>query len=215
MTSPTNNSSSVFHRRLIDEQGIDSATGFSERGQWQRFNVIVNRCLRTGIADRKVLDYGCNTGGLLDHVWPHKNYPPHLDYTGVDLVTEFLVRLKEKVPGAKTFMGTITDDKDFQYLKSQGPYDYVIASGTFCYADQVQDHPLMLQRLWDLTSDTLVINFLASFTQTERHTSRITHCLYHPTFGVRLAEQLRCDFFNIFRDYRENDFTVALYRNPA
>lgn len=215
MTSPTKISSNDFHRSLIDEKGIDAATGFSQEGQAARFRVILNRALRGSIRGKKVLDYGCNVGGLLDCVWPNGVTSGLIDYTGVDLVTEFLVRLKEKHSGVKTLMGTITDDEDFKYLKIQAPYDYVIASGAFCYQDQWQHHPVMLQRLWDLTGDTMVVNFLGSYTETVRKTSKITHCLYHPEFGVKLAALVGCSYFAVFRDYRENDFTVALYRNPA
>jgi len=215
MTSPTNNSSSVFHRLLIDENGIDKATGFSQEGQDQRFRVILNRCLRTPITGKKILDYGCNVGGLLDYVWPHGEYPVQLDYTGVDLVPEFLVRLKDKFPTAKTFVGTVSDDDDFAHLKSQGPYDYTIASGAFCYADQKSEHKLMLQRLWELTSDTLVVNFLSSYVSTERRTSKIVHVLYPPYFGIVVAESLSCKFFTLQHDYRENDFTLTLYRKSA
>jgi hypothetical protein len=215
MTSLTNNSSSDFHRNLIDEKGIDAATGFSPEGQQERFRVILNRCLRESIIGKKVLDYGCNVGGLLDHVCPADLLRDCIDYTGVDLVTEFLVRLKEKHTNAKTLMGCITDDDVFAHLKKEGPYDYVIASGAFCYAEQVDKHPLMLQRLWDLTGDTLVVNFLASFTESERRTSKINHCIYHPTFGIRVAEQIGCRYFTVYHDYRPNDFTAVFYRNPV
>lgn len=215
MTSPSNNSSSVFHRQLIDENGIDKATGFSPEGQEQRFRVILQRCFRTPLISKKILDYGCNVGGLLDYVWPSGGHFESLDYTGVDLVTEFLVRLKEKYPRAKTLMGTITDIDDFNYLKEGGPYDYVVASGVFCYADESHRNEAMLQRLWDLTSDTLAVNFLTDPIQTERRTSKVTHCLYHPGYGSQLAQALGCKYYNVFHDYRENDFTVALYRKPA
>lgn len=215
MTSPTNNSSSVFHRNLIDEKGIDHATGFSQEGQDQRFRVILNRCLRTPITGKRVLDYGCNVGGLLDYIWHDGKYPPQLDYTGVDLMPEFLARLREKFPTAELLVGNIVEDDTFDYLSKLKRYDYVIASGAFCYADQWEDHPIMLRRLWELTSDTLVVNFLSSLTEKERKTSKITHCLYPPSFGARLAELLNCKYFRVIADYRDNDFTVALYRTPA
>lgn len=208
------NSSSDFHRQLIDEEGIDRATGFSQEGQDQRFRVILNHCLRTPITWNKVLDYGCNTGGLLDYIWHGRKVPAQLDYTGVDLVTEFLVRLKEKHPKAKTLMGCITDDDVFKHLKEQGPYNYVIASGAFCYADQKLNHLLMLQRLWDLTKDTLAVNFLSDSVSHERRTSKLIHVLYPPQFGIEVANALGCKYFTVHHEYRENDFTLALHRNP-
>lgn len=194
---------------------MDNATGFSQDGQDQRFRVILNRCLRTPLTGKRILDYGCNVGGLLDYVWPNRVCSPQLDYTGVDLVTQFLVRLKEKHPVAKTLMGCITDDDVFSYLRAQGAYDYVIASGAFCYADQKLSHILMLERLWALTTDTLVVNFLSSNVSHERRTSKLIHVLYPAHFGVEVADALNCKYYSVIHDYRENDFTLTLYRHPA
>lgn len=207
-------SSDSFHKQLIAEKGIDEATGFSHDGQYSRFEVIVDRCIRRPTTGETLLDYGCNVGDLFGYMW---NGGWKVNYTGVDVMPEFLNRLKERFGdrGVKTVLGSITDDVVFQELQEKGPYDYVIASGAFCYADQIEDHSVMLHRLWSLSRDTLVVNFLSDWVSKERRTSKLIHSLYHPEFGPRLAGILGCKCFALYHDYRENDFTLALYRQFA
>lgn len=211
-------SSSVnFHKQLIEEKGIDDATGFSADGQCRRFRVIFERGITKPIIGGKLLDYGCGVGGLLDHI---NRFNPgfvdtqHLEYVGVDIEPKFLSRLHEKYPNVKSVLGCISDDSVFERLDEKGPFDYVISSGAFSYADQRSKHLLMLHRLWKLTSSTMLVNFLSKVSL-EHRTPKLVHSLYSPHFGVELAESFNCPYFTIFHEYRENDFTVAFYRQSA
>ena len=68
-----------------------------------------------------VLDFGCGLAHLRDYLASH---PAPVDYTGADVVPEFVAAAAERHPADEFRLITTVDDLD-------GRWDHVIVSGTF------------------------------------------------------------------------------------
>jgi SAM-dependent methyltransferase len=201
------NSVISFHQQLIEENGIDHATGFSPRSQQERFDVFLHRS-RKSLFNQSVLDFGCATGDF--HAY-QRNLPYPMRYTGVDINPQFIERARARFPATPFVQGSVTDESVFTRFGQQGMFDYTFSSGAFCYAATQPDHIECLLRLWCLTRGGMVVNFLSTATPKERQ--KPVHAYYSPDFGMKLAKDLGCTKFCIYADYLDNDWTLACYRN--
>lgn len=68
---------------------------------------------------QKILDIGCGPGDILDFL-------PQVDYTGIDIDTDYINKAKEKYHDRGTFICTTVDDYQ---LPSFHSFDLVIAAG--------------------------------------------------------------------------------------
>lgn len=196
------NSALDLHNKLIDEHGVDNATGFSKRSQTLRFDAIT-RC--AGFDDDwpgSLLDYGCATGDFYAYL---QEVCAPVDYVGMDINEQMLTRLSERFPGVKTVHGDILAGP---FLATPS-FGFVVASGVFSYADRQPFHRQMLGRLYAAASRSLVVNFLRVHEPKEH---QVPHCFYEPADAQIMAERLGCRSFVILADYLPNDFTVAFYK---
>jgi SAM-dependent methyltransferase len=203
--------SNDFHDQLIIKDGIDQATGFSLIGQERRFEVV-RRYFHS--VPGRVLDYGCNVGDFYAYIRKHGWSG---SYFGVDAKQEFVTRHQERFKKSfniRVFCGCITNDELYHRLWTFPAFDFVFASGTFCYADQVPKHAEMLRRLWSLTKGTLAVNFLSDLQPPGKRSDKPIHCFYHPHYAFTLAREFNCTSFAVYHDYLPNDWTVILHREP-
>lgn len=196
------------------EHGIDSASGFTKQSQQKRFDVFIKRCVRNYDVKRppKLLDYGCGVGDLFAYL---EKKLRTFEYLGVDINPTFVNRFNRTNQNAwaRTVVGNIFINENYEQIGNLGFFDYVVASGAFCYADQQYAHPEMFLRLWSLTSECLMINFLNDNVPLEQRPQKPIHCFYHPSYAHVLAGRLQCQSYSVFADYLPNDWTIALYRN--
>jgi SAM-dependent methyltransferase len=201
------NSVISFHQQLIEQNGIDRATGFSPRSQQERFDVFLHRC-RKSLFNQSVLDFGCATGDF--HAY-QRSLPYPMRYTGVDINPQFIKRARARFTGTSFVQGSITENSVFSGLSQHGKFDYTFASGSLCYTSTAPDHFEYLVRLWCLTRGGMIVNFLSTRTPKERQ--KPLHAYYNPAFGLQVAEDLGCTKFCIYSDYLDNDWTLACYKN--
>ena len=194
-----------YHNKLIDAQGVQHATGFSRNGQTARFDVI--RSLLEG-ENISVLDYGCNVGGFLKHLisgmLSKKFSYKSISYLGVDINYEFILQARRNWKDSLFQQGDILDDQFFRHMKA---FEYVIASGIFCY--EVGENPRqrnreIISRLWAKTERTLIFNMLKS--------SKTKNLLYKPEDMVGELNFIKYSKIQLIENYLPNDFTVVLKR---
>lgn len=194
-----------FYARLIEEHGVDQATGWnSGYARFQRYAVICEHLVcGQDTPYASVLDYGCNVGGL--YFYALKRLGIRLNYCGMDQERAFIKRLQEKslLPGGEGINQLIIGDVN-SYKKELPVFDFVVASGVFCH----ESNPLeqTMDRLWASTGRALIVNFLTH--PVPNHGWRYM-CLDDITDLLKRYEAP----FTIRRDYLENDVTVILYRS--
>lgn len=185
-----------YHDRLIDNNGIYNSTGFSMHGQQTRFEIILSQIKKPCAS---VLDYGCNVGDIYP-VIIHSH--PECEYLGVDINFRMIEVAKSRFWSADFECGDILDQK---FRDSLPQYQYVIASGIFCYncgSDAKELNYNILERLWSVASDTLIFNMLKS--------SKTGNLTYKVDEALEYVRQFGCESYSILNDYLQNDFTVVM-----
>ena len=140
----------------LQEHGDSPASLLTPKGRNHlRFRAIRELLNRNGL---KILDYGCGLGYLYDYL-SESNFP--LDYTGIDMIPQFIEVCKIKYPKAR-----------FEVIDPTRPvggeYDIVFASGVFnlmSHNSEIISKEYALERieyLFSLTNDILVCDFLSS-----------------------------------------------------
>ena len=120
-----------------------------------RFRAIKEQVNKNGL---KILDYGCGLGYLYDYLIKTKF---SFEYTGIDIVPQFIDSCKSKYPKACFDLIDPT-------LPVCGEYDIVFASGVFnlmTHESEVISKDYALDRieyLFSLTNNILVCDFLSS-----------------------------------------------------
>jgi cyclopropane fatty-acyl-phospholipid synthase-like methyltransferase len=102
--------------------------------------LFVSRFVRPAAGDR-ILDIGCGTGDILDHL-------PLVDYTGFDLSDEYIRAARTRYGERGTFRRADVLDAD---LSAEQPFDLVIAMGILHHLDDGRAH-----RLVDIACGALV-----------------------------------------------------------
>ena len=126
-----------------------------------RFRAVGQQINRGGI---KILDYGCGLGYLYEYLSKF-DYP--VEYTGVDILPQFIDTCKSKYPKAEFRLIKETEPID-------GAYDIVFASGVFNLISHEakelsKDYTFeRIKHLFSITTDVLVCDFLSSLVDFEQ-----------------------------------------------
>ncbi len=173
-----------YYRERLAQYGDDvKALGWSsEESQHARFKVLME------IRDLRygtVLDWGCGFGDLSAYL------DPLVNYMGYDPDPQMLERARAKYPQAHFF------DHPMQA-------DYILESGAF---NLTRDWWPDVETMWALCRKGMALNFTSSLA--ERQTPGIVYA--DPFTTVRACAALTKKFV-LRHDYRQNDFTVYLYK---
>jgi trans-aconitate methyltransferase len=186
-----------FYRDAFKKYG-DSAQSLhwiDEKSQNIRFEIF------NKIADlngKNILDVGCGLGDFYKF-FIAKNI--QVDYTGIDIVPDFINRAKEKFPGTKFRVENI--------LSTVGTYDYVFASGAlnFTVSDSKNYYFSIIKKMFDCSKYGLAFNMLNKNVQE-------TNEIYY-SFDIdevkAYCETLTKNIM-IISDYVPWDFTVYMYK---
>ena len=107
------------YRNLYLKYGEDPASAqySSKESQYLRFKYLAEIA---NIKKQTILDFGCGTGAFYDFLIKNKKIPKK--YIGIDIVDEFLVHCKKKIPDG--LFGKPNEIDNFEY-------DFGFASGIF------------------------------------------------------------------------------------
>jgi SAM-dependent methyltransferase len=170
----------------------------SQRTQRMRFEVFVRGHAPQG---RSLLDVGCGTGDLFEHLQRHGIA---CEYTGIDISDAMIERARVRFPAGRFVVGHSLDG-----LPSQ--FDYTVSIGI---------HNIKVADAWELLSASMRRQFdmcrIAAHLSllTDRYGGFASHIQAWKVEDV-LALALSITPHVVLRtDYLPNDFSITLYRAP-
>jgi trans-aconitate methyltransferase len=181
----------TMYRQMHGTYGAEvRSLGWSSTDRQQiRFAALLNTARLTNV--QSVLDVGSGMGDLIPHLeWakPVKR----LDYTGVEMMPEFVKIAQERHPGYKFIEGDVRE-----MLLPQ--YDFVVSSGLLGWYTLPEAFK-MLENLWAHTKRVMAFNF--STVTSELRDRNVLDFAGRAPAGYTLKN-----------DYLEgDDFTVHMYR---
>jgi SAM-dependent methyltransferase len=154
--------------------------------------------------DKSVLDIGCGFGEFGKFLLTrYKN----VDYTGIDIMAEFIENAKKEVPGGHFFVS------DFLKDKIAGQYGVVIASGVLNSnkgSQNLEYREKAIKKMFSLTSDILAFNMLGGHpTPGNKKNSNVWYSdsLEILEYCMSLTRRI------ILRaNYHPKDFTIIMYK---
>ena len=170
-----------------------------EEQQRLRFEVLSSAW---PIRDCSVLDVGCGRGDFFDFL---KSKGFNGNYLGLDITEEMVSLSKVRFPQASF------EVRDILVSPLPTRFDFVVASGIF-YIHQ-EDHlrysQELIRALFNQTERVLAFNMLSALTKDqEPHES-----YFNPGEIVSFCQTLT-PFVSLRHEYKQNDFTVYMYKQP-
>lgn len=177
------------------DEDVRSVQWTTRYGQVKRFEVLLNIA---NVEGAKILDVGCGLGDfyrfLLDEGIT-------TDYTGIDIVPEFIDAARAKFPQTRFEAKDIFDMTE--------TYDYIFASGamSFKVENNAEHYQNMIKKMYSLAQKGVAFNMLDNAS----HVDNETYAAYSP---LEIADF--CSTFankvEIVTDYLPQDFTIYLYK---
>lgn len=132
------------YRQRVDRYGTDHRAFFyTDQGLYRRRLERAGQVLAPLLAPRNtVLDVGCGDGNLLELL-------PTCDYTGLDLVPEFVAHARERFPGRVFHVANI--------MEWTAPSDWVLLIGTSGTTPCLER---MIEHCWSLCRIGMVLDVL-------------------------------------------------------
>lgn len=180
-----------MYRQMYGEYGRSARSlGWADQDRQQiRFAALLNTARLTNV--ESVLDVGSGMGDLIPHLEWAKPVRK-LQYTGVEMLPEFVREAQDRYPGYNFIEG---DVREMLLPK----YDFVVSSGLVGWYSLTEAFK-MLGQLWSYTKRVLAFNF--STVTSELRPMNILHFAQQAPAGFALKN-----------DYLEgDDFTVHMYR---
>jgi len=186
-----------------DRPHHDILDWFAPQTQQARFQVLVDRIALEG---RSLLDVGCGLGDLAAYLAARG---VRADYTGVDVIEEFLARARGANPGRRFECLDIFAQTPAETLAALGRdrrFDVVFSSGALNLnlGNHEQFLPHALATLAGLAGEFTVVNFLHARYPLD---DPVTYVSHHPEPILAILRPL-CESVDLVDDYLDNDFTV-------
>jgi SAM-dependent methyltransferase len=163
-------------------------------------------------ADKRVslLDFGCGAAHLYDYIL--KNNFHNIDYTGIDLSSDFIGFCKKKYPDVKFICGDILDDPG-----AIDKFDYIIMNGVF-----TEKRELSFDEMFDYFKKTIKTvfaksNFGIAFNVMTKYVDWERDDLFHLSFDLLagfLKKEVSLNYI-IRNDYGLYEYTVYLFKEPC
>jgi len=199
-----NNISATYARHFekqISEYGESFKTiGFSSQSQRQRFEIL---SYIGDLRDKAILDVGCGFGGLYAYLIEH--FKIH-SYVGVDVSSDMINIARKRHPDVLFF-----HDDILKFEPDVRP-DYSLASGIFFLPNPNWEERFIAicGRLFELSKLGVGVNLLSIFSP-NYGMNKENH--YAKPWGVlNLIMDKLCRKTVLRHDYRENDFTIYMYK---
>jgi len=191
-----NNAIVQYHRQRMGLPNVQPLGWRDEHTQSSRFAAL---CDWGDMSECSILDLGCGYGDLklfLDERF-HQ-----IEYTGVDLLPEFIVIARERYGHLPS-----THFIQMDFAKNPWPLvDIVLASGSLNYRSSDAAHPFpIIRHMWERARKGIAFNLL------DIHKQAPTDILqsYDPQTILAFCRQLDPDA-ELVMDYHPEDFTLRL-----
>jgi trans-aconitate methyltransferase len=147
-----------------------------------------------------VLDAGCGLGDLYDYLGKEVG---DVDYSGIDIVPDFIKEAKKRFPETEFLKADI-----MEYFPNR-TFDYVLCSGglSFKVEDNGDFYRSFIKKMFSLCNIGIGFNML----DRKFHVDDETYAAYDP---VEISDFCRgfSDNVQIITDYLIEDFTIFAYR---
>lgn len=184
-----------FYEGALKRYGTDprSVHWAEEETQKVRFEILNNIA---DLRDKRILDVGCGLGDLYKFFITKEI---HVDYTGIDIIPDFIARAQERFPDA------VFKTTDIFSVNEQ--YDYVLASGAlnFAVADSKEYYFSMIKKMFECSKNGLAFNMLNK----AEHSNDETYSSYDIGEVVAYCKTLT-DKVAVVTDYLPWDFTIYM-----
>ena len=188
-----------YFKGLINSYGDDimSLDWGSETTQRLRFQLLTEI---DALTSASILDVGCGRGDLLDFLI-EQGFKGQ--YLGIDLTPEMVQLARVRHPNANFRVTDIL----LEDLKQK--FDFVLASGIFYlrYKDNKVFFLRIVKQMYSLAKKGIAFNMLSSYTSNKKK----DEYYFEPEWVFS-----QCKTFThrvvLRHDYKENDFTLYLYR---
>lgn len=191
------------YQQAYEQHGHSLSALFIPKGrQQERFDSLCRMIPEPGFS---LLDFGCGFGDLAPYLLQRFG---SCDYTGADLVPEFIDECRRQHPAQRfELIG------DYQDLTE--PVDYVVAAGPFnlLYTDSKETHWELLQQilkhLFSLSRKALAVNFMSDQVDFEQPGA------YHqnPAALYAFASQQLSQRLLLDQSYMPYEFSLIVYRD--
>ena len=148
--------------------------------------------------NKKILDVGCGLGDLYKFLIS-KNI--NTEYSGIDIVPEFIAKAQKHFPNLKFQIKDISDINE--------EYDYILASGVFSFnvEDSKNYYFSLIKRIFEHAKYGFAFNMLNSVA----HNTDETYFAYDVNEVLAYCKTLT-ENVKIVSDYLPQDFTVYMYK---
>ncbi|MDG1893615.1 MAG: methyltransferase [Fuerstiella sp.] len=175
----------------------------------RRYDVMLDM-MRPASQDVRLLDFGCGTGHLLEHIQQHSDLK--IDYHGLDLSDQFIDICRQKHPQENFTAGDVLQNPDLLQT-----YDYAVINGVFtskCSMNHEQMFDFVQQILKLVFSRvTTGMAFNATSKQVDRERDDLFHLPLDQIAGFMCDEVSRN--FVIRNDYGLYEFTTYVFHDDA
>ncbi|WP_309672446.1 class I SAM-dependent methyltransferase [Gemmatimonas sp.] len=171
----------------------------SRESQIRRFAVLMDDMPLHGC---RLLDVGCGLAHLADWLEQEGHV---LEYTGLDLMPEFLAHASRRHPTRRFITGSVLDPQ----ILADARFDVVVSSGLF-YSYPEGGNSWMqavVNRMWQWTDGALAFNALSTWAPMQEPNESYADPLEVLRHCATLTSRLE-----LRHDYHPRDFTVRLWR---
>ena len=186
-----------------EAEGFRAVGWGSERSQARRFEVM-NQI--ANLKGARILDVGCGLAAF--HEWLKAQGIEH-DYYGCDITQAMVERAREKTGLSTILLGDIDQ---FDPVNDASAFDYVFASGIFCF-DPQGGHDAMnatIEKMFALARAGVCFNSLSALADTKEADE------FYADPARTLADCQKLSRSVVLRhDYHPADFSVYIYRETA
>ncbi len=188
----------TYYKSALNEFGDHDARSVhwsDKRGQEMRFLILSQI---GNLEAQSVLDVGCGLGDLVTFF---KNNNIKTDYTGIDIVPDFIQRAQKFHPGVRF------ETMNIEAITEQ--FDYVLASGAMSF--KVENNQAfyfgIIKKMFELSKKGLAFNML----NREIHVDDETYAAYDPNEVSDFCKTLTPNV-QIILGYLPQDFTIYMYK---
>jgi SAM-dependent methyltransferase len=182
----------AFARHGVDPKSLHWINSYNQR---RRFEVLA---AAGDLRGASILDVGCGLGDFLEFL---KERGIDADYTGIDIVPQFIEAARSRFPDGKFLLENI--------LEMVGEFDYVLASGamSFRVEDNENYYFEVIKRMFDLSRRAAAFNML----DRRAHEETDIYAVYDPREIALFCETI-ARRIDVAIDYMPDDFTVYMYK---
>ncbi len=194
-----------LYRNSFTEHGDSSASLLTPKGRNSTRFSAIDPFLKQG--KLSVCDYGCGLGYLHDYIGSKTN-GKDVNYTGVDMLPEFIEKCKEKYSKADFFVVGSNDliGKNFDIVFSSGVFNIITHEDPAISKQYAFDR---IKYLFDITGEVLICDFLSDFVDFKQSNSQHFSVQEIAEFCVKHLGRK----FQIRHDLLPYEFTLIVHKN--